>query len=311
MKEGLEVRFWGTRGSCAAPFSDRMEFGGNTSCVSVRWEGGLAVLDGGTGIAALGAALDAEEKNGREIPVIHVLISHLHLDHVCGLPFFSAFYQKGREIHLYGRAGEEKSFREALCKVAGPPCWPLTPDAGAAEVVWHDLKPESTYNLAQDKDGIWKLCAASPEQKTRQGLGIRTMLADHPDQSLMYRLELDGSSIVYGLDCEFTERIRDAYEAFAADCDLLVFDGMYTDEEYQRFLGFGHGTWQQGALFGRQCGAGLVCISHHDWKRTDSQLGQMELQARQINERCRFAREGMKIKLGAGGAGRTMRAEMP
>lgn len=282
MGEELEVRFWGTRGSCAAPFSDRMEFGGNTSCVSVRWADGLAVFDGGTGIAALGAYLDQEIGKGIPVPVIHIFVSHLHLDHVCGLPFFSAFYRKGRNIHLYGRAGETESFREALCKVAGPPCWPLTPDQGAAEVVWHDLKPECVYHI-------------QPE------IQIRTMMADHPDQSMMYRLELWGKSIVYGLDCELTGRIREAYEAFARDCDLLIFDGMYTEEEYPRFCGYGHSAWQQGAELGKRCGAGTVCISHHDWGRTDKQLHQMGMAAKQLNEKCLFAQEHMGFRFGTNG----------
>lgn len=281
MGEGLEIRFWGTRGSCAAPFLNRMEFGGNTSCVSVRRGGELVVFDGGTGIAALGAWLDEQAARGLAFPVIHIFMSHLHLDHVCGLPFFSAFFQPGREIHLYGRPGETAHFREELCRAAGPPCWPLTPDAGAAKVVWHDLR-------------------AGESREILAGGHIWAMGAEHPDQSLMYRLELDGMSVVYGLDCELTVDIREDYRVFAAGCDLLIFDGMYTDEEYPRYRGFGHGTWQQGAAFGRECGAGLVCVSHHDWRRTDEELRRLERQARELYQGCVFAREGVGVWIGGG-----------
>ncbi len=284
-----EVRFWGTRGSCAAPFPDRMEFGGNTSCVSVRWPGGLALFDGGTGIAAMGEFLEEESQAGRTAPVIHIFISHLHLDHVCGLPFFSSFYRPGRQIHLYGCGGEKESFREALCRIAGPPCWPLTPDQGAADVYWHDLTPGCGWTL-DGTGGQYPECRLS------------TMAADHPDGSMMYRLEVGRGSVVYGLDCELTERVQDSYESFAAGCDLLIFDGMYTQEEYPRFRGFGHSAWQRGVELGKRCQAGLVCISHHDWGRRDWQLREMERQAKRMDPNCLFARENMRFGLTGHGA---------
>ncbi len=289
----MEVRFWGTRGSCAAPFPDRMEFGGNTSCVSVRWPGGLAVFDGGTGIAALGEFLEQESQAGRTVPVIHIFISHLHLDHVCGLPFFSSFYRPGRQIHLYGREGENEGFREALCRVTGPPCWPLAPDQGAADVYWHDLKPGCSYEWKLDEAGgeLTELTGGSTEFQ------LSTMAADHPDRSMMYRFELGGRSIVYGLDCELTEKVKSGYERFAAGCDLLIFDGMYTEEEYLQFCGFGHSVWQRGVELGKRCQAGLVCISHHDWGRRDWQLQEMERQVKQLVPNCLFARENMRIRL--------------
>ena len=84
MGDGLQITFWGTRGSMAAPFSDRMSYGGNTSCMSAEWEEQMAVFDGGTGLMALGKRLGEEANLGtrRRDQPIHIFIGHLHLDHI-------------------------------------------------------------------------------------------------------------------------------------------------------------------------------------------------------------------------------------
>ncbi len=280
MTEELLVRFWGTRGSCAAPFPDRMEFGGNTSCVSVSCEGGLVVFDGGTGIVALGEALERGYQEPETLPEIYIFISHLHLDHVCGLPFFSMFYRRGVKIHLYGQGIDDKGFRELLYQVAGPPCWPIFLEQGKAQVYWHEVEAGGVYGLPGEGR-------------------VLTMGSDHPDHTLLYRLDIGGRSVVYGLDCEFSEPVQRAYEAFAQGCDLLIFDGMYTEEEYPRHRGFGHSTWQKGVKAEGLCQAGLVCISHHSWGRKDQELERLEAEAEKQNSHCIFARERLGIRLGA------------
>ena len=92
MGDGLQITVWGTRGSMAAPFSDRMSYGGNTSCMSAEWEEQMAVFDGGTGLMALGKRLGEEANLGtrRRDQPIHIFIGHLHLDHIVGIPLFPA-----------------------------------------------------------------------------------------------------------------------------------------------------------------------------------------------------------------------------
>ena len=92
MKNGLNVKIWGTRGSMAAPYPDRMVYGANTSCVSVEWEDGIAVFDCGTGIRGFGEELS--KRSDMEKKELHIFISHLHLDHIIGLPFCHRFIRK-------------------------------------------------------------------------------------------------------------------------------------------------------------------------------------------------------------------------
>ena len=310
VEEGLLVRIWGARGSCPAPFPDRMAYGGNTSCVSAEWKEGLAVFDGGTGILGLGRWL--EEKRGQEgqeslesLPV-HIFIGHLHLDHILGLPLFTWLFRKGVQVHLYGPGGQEGqergSFRERLTAVLGPPYWPISIDQVPARLVWHDAGDGS----------LWELPG---------GVKVRAMASRHPDGCVMYRIERGEVSVVYGMDCELAEDeagaeasgagtsgagaaiagtakagaaiagaeateavsaedgsggLWEAYRRFAKGCSLLLFDAPYTRKEYPAFRGFGHSCWETGFWMARACRADRLCLCHHDQARRDMELSQME-----------------------------------
>ncbi len=272
MEHGLNVKIWGVRGSLAAPFSDRMKFGGNTSCVSAEWEEGMVVFDAGSGIRALGSELFSHLPGERK--ELHIFISHLHLDHICGLPFLPQLYQSDWTIHLYGEAHGGKTFQESLNQVAGPPYWPVALDAAASDLQWHEILPGETVELSS-------------------GVNVHTMRSSHPDETMIFRIEKDTFRVVYGLDFELTEKSCAQYQEFVRNSDLLIFDGMYTDSEYDRYRGFGHSTWEEGIRIMETCGVKTLCIFHHDWSRTDEILENLEEQAKAQNDRCLFAREGM------------------
>lgn len=273
MKHGIEVTFWGTRGSMAAPFPDRMKYGGNTSCVSLEWSGGIVIFDGGTGLREFG--LQLVDRNVKEV---HIFISHLHLDHIIGLPFFPLLFEKDCKLHLYVRHGENREFQTALTRICSPPYWPVRLEQAAAEIIWHEI-------LAGDEIIL-------PDEAK-----LYVMEADHPNGSFLYRFESDGVSAVYGLDCELTEPIRGAYETFVRESDLLIFDGTYTNEEYPKVAGYGHATWEQGIEIMKTCNVKSLCISHHDWGRTDEELEKMEKVMKKTAPGAQFVREGMTIIL--------------
>lgn len=186
--QGIQVTLWGTRGSCPAPFRDQMAYGGNTSCVSVGWKEGCAVFDGGTGIAAFGKWLEKETKDrskGKQVEVA-VFVSHVHLDHVMGIPMLPCLFWKEAAIHFYGPAGEGDTFRQRLSRVLGPPYWPVAVDETPARIVWHDVGPETRWQLPG-------------------GARVQAMRSGHPNGGFLYRLDYEGQSVVYGLDCELGE----------------------------------------------------------------------------------------------------------
>ncbi len=320
MESALRVRFWGTRGSGPAPFPDRMRYGGNTSCVTVRFTGGLVVFEAGTGILALGRRLEEACQQGEWSPSVpvHLFIGHLHLDHIQGLSLFSWLFQKGAVIHLYGfgggggpasgdgsadgdgsvggdgpasgdgSAGRGDSFRRRLSAVCGPPYWPVAIGQVPAALTWHEIGPGETIQVSE-------------------GVRIRTEKAEHPNGGLLYRVESGSQSVVYGLDCELGEAdsqgspVWERYREFAKECSLLIFDAPYTEEEYRAVRGYGHSFLQQGIRMAKECHAARVCISHHEWGRTDEQMEVLERFLKELGAgsgvKAEFAREGVCIQL--------------
>src|SRR5213593_2066954 len=116
----MHVTLWGTRGSVAAPGPETARYGGNTSCVEVRGtDGTILVLDAGTGIRRLGAALP------RGLRRVDLLLTHLHMDHLQGLGFFAPLYNPAAEVHLWGPASATLDLRQRLTRYLSPPLFPV------------------------------------------------------------------------------------------------------------------------------------------------------------------------------------------
>ncbi len=109
----FSVWFWGVRSSIACPGPETARFGGNTSCVEVRYGDSHIILDAGTGIRPLGDSLDADAVQNADI-----LLSHTHIDHIVGLPLFAPAYRAGNSLRLWaGHLAPPTSLRDALCAV--------------------------------------------------------------------------------------------------------------------------------------------------------------------------------------------------
>lgn len=247
-----------------------LEFGGNTSCLSVDCGEELVIFDAGTGIIRLGARLPAGRKR------IHLLVSHLHLDHITGLVGFRPLSDPAAEIHLYGEGRDGLPFREQLGRVLGPPYWPVGLEEFQARVSFHEVGPGQRIRLAD-------------------GLTVDTLRGSHPNLSLIYRLEGMGKRLVHTLDCEMGGGMEERLAEFARGCDLLVWDANFTAADLRP--GWGHSTWEQGAALGRAAGAGLVLMTHYSSGYTDEFLRGQERLARAASPAVRFAREGMEIAL--------------
>ena len=284
----MTVTFWGTRGSGAAAGRDYVEFGGDTSCVSVEWGSQLAVFDAVTGIGRLGEALAGRGFSGE----LHLFLSHFHLDHICGLPLSGLVFCPGARLHIYGMGADPGAVQSCISQVLSPPYWPVGPDGYKANVIWHDLKPDET-----GKPLLVRLENKVPGSFPDLGWQVQALGGNHPDGGLIYRLEAAGRSVVYGLDCELPEDFWPVYEDFAKSADLLIFDAAYTQEEYPSVKGFGHATWQQGVRMAESTGAARTVLIHHRWERTDGELEALDRTVRSRSSKVCFGRDGMKILL--------------
>lgn len=266
------VTVWGTRGAMSAAKADHLKYGGNTSCISVCCCGELVVFDAGSGIVQL----DAARLDGRQGKRVHLLFSHLHLDHVGGLIGFPLLQDPAVELHLYGEARDGVGLRAQLDRLFGPPYWPVGLDSLGATLTVREIGPDMQFSPAK-------------------GLSVRTLRSCHPNQSLIYRLDGMGRSVVYTPDCELTDSIAPALTDFARGCDLLIWDANFAGADLQP--GWGHSTWQQGLDIAHAAGAARVLMTHYDRSYTDVFLQAQERLARQKSDACIFAREGMEIAL--------------
>lgn len=270
----IQVTCWGSRGSCPAPYGDRLRFGGNTSCYSVEAGAALLILDGGTGLAGLGEQL----AYSADVNPIIILLSHLHLDHISGIPFFKPLYQPDRRVIFYGCEERPGGLKAELEAMMGPPYWPVALGTCPAKVEYVGISGGQRLALPN-------------------GFEVETVNANHPGSALLYSIMAGRRKIVYGLDCEMDDNTMDRLVRFAQGADLLICDAQYSPEDYESHRGWGHSTWRHGAALAERCGAKRTCFSHFAWEYGDDYLAEMEASLKQAHTGGFFAREQIKIRI--------------
>jgi phosphoribosyl 1,2-cyclic phosphodiesterase len=240
------VRVWGARGSLSAPGPATVGYGGNTSCVEVEFsDGSTLILDAGSGIRELGQRI-AE----RDPDVLHVCLTHLHLDHVEGLGFFEPLWTSGWKLHFWGPPSATTPLKDRVARYLSPPLFPVGLAEAPAEAVFEDVPREP-----------WQLGSAV----------IEADAVEHRGPTVGYRIEDEGQVLVYLPDHEpyLTAALDDEPRwisgwALAAGADLLLHDSQYTEEEYAHRLGWGHSSVAHAAAFARAAGVRRLGMFHHD-----------------------------------------------
>jgi phosphoribosyl 1,2-cyclic phosphodiesterase len=251
----VNVRIWGARGSIPSPGPETMRYGGNTSCVQLPLEdGSILVLDAGTGIRGLGltAALPPDRP-------VHILLTHLHLDHIQGLIFFAPLFRPDAEIVIWGPSSPEASLEDRIARYISAPLSPI-------EV--HELPCHPSFREAETTE--WKIGSAR----------IRAASVTHRGPTLGYRVEADGASLCYipdhepGLGAPLDGLEDDWISGFdlAQGASLLLHDGQYTDDEYPAHLGWGHSPLSDALTFAHRTDVDRLLVFHHDPLHTDDFL---------------------------------------
>jgi phosphoribosyl 1,2-cyclic phosphodiesterase len=283
----VDVTFWGTRGSIAKAGPTTVRYGGNTSCVSVRTDGGtLLVLDCGTGIHELGQVLVA-----RGGPIDgHLLIGHTHWDHIQGLPFFAPLFEEGNDWHVYGPRGLDTSIDATLAGQMQYTYFPVQLLDFRAAIEYHDLV-EGQFQI--------------------DDVTVTTRYLHHPALTLGFRIEADGATVVYTTDHEPStaaagtglDREDALHVGFVRDADLLIHDAQYVEEEYPEKVGWGHSTVEYAVDVAVAGAVERLALFHHDPTRTDDQVDDLVVRARARRDAAEFrgevfaAAEGMTITL--------------
>jgi phosphoribosyl 1,2-cyclic phosphodiesterase len=283
----MQARIWGCRGSLASPGPHTVRYGGNTSCVEVRLDSGdVVILDAGTGLRPLGVELERDPPDE-----IHILLTHLHLDHVQGLGFFRPLFRPDCVVHLWGPASPVQSLAERVAIYLSPPLFPVRLADIPARIVFHDEPRDTPIGSAH----------VSASKITHQGptLGYRIVeddrvlayLPDH-EPSLGVVLDEQPASWISGHD-------------IAQHADVLFHDAQFADDEYPHHVGWGHSCIEHAVCFAGKAQVKHLVLFHHDPYHTDDELEVLLDHARkrwQADESCIcLAREGMTVDVDATG----------
>lgn len=248
----MKVTLWGVRGSIATGGPETARYGGDTASVEVRADSGsVLILDAGSGIRPLGAALE-------EVQRIDILLSHLHMDHIQGLPFFGPMYNPAVEVNIWGPISTTKSLRERVTRYLSPPLFPVRVRE-LPNVRFHDVPPGS-FDI--------------------ESLHVTAELVCHPGATLGYRIEESGSALAYISDHEPALGSVDLLSTtdwvsgfqVAKGAAALIHDSQYTDEEYEERIGWGHTSYSQLLSFASMAGVETLVTFHHDPSHSDDML---------------------------------------
>lgn len=265
------MTFWGVRGSIACPGPDTARFGGNTSCVEVRCGGHTLIFDAGSGLRGLGEALAGKADE------IDLFFSHLHIDHLIGLPFFQPAFEPGRRLRLWAAGLEETGgLRAAIGRYMSFPLFPIGLDALHANITFNDFTRGETLT-------------------PRPGLTLRTAALDHPGGATGYRLEFGGRAICYITDTAMSPETMPAILALARGADCLVMDATYTDAELVQFAGWGHASWQQNVAFANAAAVKTLCLFHHAPEHDDAAMDRIAQEADRARRGTIVAHEGLSL----------------
>ena len=275
---------WGSRGSLATPGRRTVRYGGNTSCVEIRAaDGALLILDAGTGIRELGLSL-GENRPQR----IDLLLSHLHIDHLEGLPYFSPIWDPAVELHIWGPSSPVKSLEERIATYLSPPLFPVHLAEVPSKLVCHD----------------------SPREWELGSLRIASQPISHPGPTLGYRIHDGRGTLAYltdhepalGMDLRVVGTDWISGYAVAQGADVLLHDCQYTEREYDDRVGWGHSSTEHVATFAQLADVDRLLMFHHDPMHSDEQLEAMLARVRDLRadgdaERTDLAGEGLRIEL--------------
>jgi phosphoribosyl 1,2-cyclic phosphodiesterase len=273
--ETTALTFWGVRGSIPVPGPDTVVFGGNTSCMEVCLAASgretRIILDAGTGIRGYGTS--REWSAGDEV---HLLLSHLHHDHVMGLPYLKAAFVKDLTLHIWcGNLGGVDA-REALHRMFSPPLFPFASADLSARIIWHGFKAGETIDI--------------------DGHEVSTILLNHPSGSTGYRFGTGASSLAVLTDVEHNpDRPEPALVQFCKHVDTLVYDTMLEEGVYLRCKGWGHSTAVEGVKLARAAGCRRLIGFHHAPDQTDADMDRREAGMQLLWPESAMAREGQTL----------------
>ncbi len=280
------MTFYGVRGSTPCSCASNQRYGGNTACVALAFPGSdPIVFDLGTGLRFWGDDI-ATTTPFRG----HALVTHLHWDHVQGLPFFSPILRSGSTFDIYACPPESGSLVGAFDEFMGPPYFPVRVADLPGELRFHEVV-NTDFAIGD--------------------VGVTVRSVPHIGPTNGYRVERDGVVVVYISDhqqpLDGTLTVPDGVLELCHGADLLIHDAQYTASDFEKKSNWGHCTVDYALAVATQSGVRRLALFHHDPSHDDLMVDSILLEAREkLPRSCGLevvaAAEGLTLSLGAVGA---------
>lgn len=254
----MNVQFWGTRGSIAVPGKQTIRYGGNTTCLEITLESGrVVVIDAGTGIRALGEKLSSEN----ESVDIHLLVTHIHWDHVLGFPYFTPLYKGTNTIHIDGCPTCISGLRNTFENKMGDGFFPVKFSELKASIRYLDVLQEKPLEI--------------------DGARIDAVPLHHPQGGFGFRFKEKDKTLVFITDNElggdhWDGRSLKEYVAFCSNADVLIHDAQFTPQEIGERRNWGHSDYGAAVHLALEAGVRKLILFHHDPSRTDGQVASIQ-----------------------------------
>ncbi|NND33654.1 MAG: MBL fold metallo-hydrolase [Saprospiraceae bacterium] len=276
----MKINLLGTRGSHPISNQESVYYGGSTPCIQVSSGQHQIILDAGTGIVNLRSSRSEKKEH-------HILLTHLHMDHIQGLGFFEPLFDSESEVHIWGPVSSQDSLFDRLQRFLSPPLFPLSLRDVPCDLHVHEL---------------------ADEKFTLQGFTIFTRFISHPGPTIGFRIQNGEKSMAYIPDHEPMIGSLDIYADanwlsgydLCNNCDLLIHDAQYSTEKYLKRVGWGHSSIKHAAELAKACGAKHLVLFHHDPSHTDEMLNSLFekfIDGNDYTFPIELAREGMEIDL--------------
>jgi phosphoribosyl 1,2-cyclic phosphodiesterase len=272
----VRLQLLGVRGSTPAPGADFVRYGGHTSCIAITPDGTdlpTLVLDAGTGLRSLTPLLGGNAFDGS------IVLSHLHWDHMQGLPFFAAGDREAARVDLFVPAQNDQSGRDLLAHSFAPPSFPITPEG---------------------LHGAWAFHALDDGRHKIEGFAVTvTDVAHKGGRTFAIRVEDDRGSVAYLPDHAPAAGLSDGLLTLLDGVDVLIHDAQFLEGERPLAVDYGHATVQDAIRLAQDCGAGTIVLFHHSPVRTDAALDEIAQWAPELAGALPVvvAREGMTLEV--------------
>jgi len=268
------IKFWGVRGSRPTAETDKLKYGGDTSCVEIRTSNNeLVILDMGTGLSNIGRMI-LEDTNSPK--VINIFLSHYHWDHLLGFLNFTPLFNDTFTFNIYGN-NKQTNIKIISRKLLDKTFWPVSLDMLKAKINFIDLKDETI--------------------RINNNLIIENMEHIHPNGATSYKVSIDKYKIVYSTDCEHPgNKLNSDIINFAKNADILIHDSHFTNEDLITHQGWGHSSWEQATNVASKANVRKLILFHFCPNYTDEVINNIEKNAQGAFKSTIAAKQGLKIQ---------------